>query len=54
MKVMLSAFAVAILMAAGAGAVLNAEFQTTAGARYVGSGAKLRPNEAGTNLVGKD
>lgn len=54
MKVMLSAFALAILVAAGAAFVLNSEFQVTADARYVGSGAVLRYNEAGSNLVGQD
>jgi hypothetical protein len=54
MRVMLSAFVLAIVVAVGAGFVLNSEFQATADARFVGSGASLRPNEAGYNLVGKD
>jgi len=54
MKVMLSAFAVAILIAVGAGYLLNTGYQMTADARFVGSGAQLRHNEAGYNLVGKD
>jgi hypothetical protein len=54
MKVMLSAFALAILLAVGAGYLLNSGYQMTADARFVGSGAQLRHNEAGYNLVGKD
>ena len=54
MKAILAAFGIAILLAAGAGFVLNSELQTTADARYVGSGAVLRHGEAGSNLVGKD
>lgn len=53
MGVMFSAFALAILVAVGAGFALNSEFQVTADERFVGSGAMLRPNEAGYNLVGK-
>jgi len=53
MRVMFSAFALAIVLAAGAGFVLNSEFQETADERFVGSGASLRPDEAGSNLVGK-
>ncbi len=52
MKIMLSAFAVAIIVAGGAAFILNSEFQTTADERFVGSGAVLRPHEAGSNLVG--
>jgi hypothetical protein len=54
MKVMLSAFALAIAIAAGAGLILNSEFQETADERFIGSGTSLQPNEAGHNLVGKD
>lgn len=53
MGVMFSAFVFAILVAVGAGFALNAEFQVKADERFVGSGALLRPNEAGYNLVGK-
>lgn len=52
MKVMLSAFAVAIMVAASAAFILNTEFQETADERFIGAGAVLRPNEAGSNLVG--
>lgn len=52
MKVMFSAFAVAILLAAGAAFVLNTEFQVTADERFVGAGTLLRGREAGSNLVG--
>lgn len=54
MKIMFSAFALAAIMAVGAGVLLNSQFQTTADARFVGSGAELRHNEAGSNLVGKN
>ena len=54
MKVMFSAFALAIMFAAGAAFVLNSEFQVTADERFVGSGAMLRHGEAGSNLVGSD
>lgn len=54
MRVMLFAFAVAVGLAAVAGYVLNTEYQVTADERFVGSGAQLRHNEAGSNLVGKD
>jgi len=54
MKAMFLGFAVAIVLAAGAGALLNTTYQSTADARFVGSGALLRHGEAGTNLVGKD
>lgn len=54
MKVMFSAFALAIMVAAAAAFVLNSEFQVTADERFVGSGAMLRHNEAGSNLVGQD
>jgi hypothetical protein len=54
MKAMLLGFAVAIVLAAGAGTLLNTSLQTTADARFVGSGAQLRHSEAGSNLVGKD
>jgi Na+(H+)/acetate symporter ActP len=54
MKVMISAFALAIVIAVGAGYLLNSSYQMTADARFVGSGAQLRHNEAGSNLVGKD
>lgn len=52
MKVMLSAFVVAIMVAASASFILNSEFQMTADERFVGSGTLLRPHEAGSNLVG--
>lgn len=54
MKAILAAFGIAILLAAGAGFFLNTGLQTTADARYMGSGAVLRHGEAGSNLVGKD
>jgi hypothetical protein len=54
MKVMLSSFALAIVLAVGAGVLLNSEFQTTVDERFVGSGALLNHNEAGANLVGPD
>jgi hypothetical protein len=54
MKAMVLAFAAAILVAVGAGYVLNAGYQQTADSRFVGSGAQLRGGEAGYNLVGKD
>ncbi len=54
MKAMLLASAVAIVIAAGAGYLLNTTYLTTADARYVGSGAQLRGGEAGYNLVGKN
>ncbi|PZU89753.1 MAG: hypothetical protein DI527_15615 [Chelatococcus sp.] len=54
MKVMFSAFALAIVVAAGAAFVLNSEFQVTADERFVGAGAELRHSEAGSNLVGPD
>ncbi|QCI67917.1 hypothetical protein [Phreatobacter stygius] len=54
MKVMLLGFLVAIVLATGAGMLLNATVQTTADARYTGAGAQLRHNEAGNNLVGRD
>jgi len=53
MRVMLSAFVAAVALAAGAGFLLNSQFQETADERFVGAGAELRHNEAGTNLVGK-
>ena len=55
MKVMFSAFAVAIILAASAGYLLNADVQMTAYERFVTSGAHLNSRtEAGTNLVGTD
>jgi hypothetical protein len=54
MKAMLLASAVAIVIAVGAGYLLNTTYLMTADARFVGSGAKLRGTEAGYNLVGKD
>ncbi|SEF87280.1 hypothetical protein [Bosea lathyri] len=54
MKVMLSAFAVAILLAVGAGTLLNTTFQQTADQRFTTTGAKLNHGEAGSNLVGQD
>jgi hypothetical protein len=54
MKAMLLAFAAAIIIAVGAGTLLNSTYQSTADARFVGSGAQLRHSEAGYNLVGKD
>ena len=42
------------MVAAAAAFVLNSEFQVTADERFVGSGAMLRHNEAGSNLVGQD
>jgi hypothetical protein len=54
MKAILAAFAIALVLAAGAGFFLNSGLQQTADARYVGSGAVLRHGEAGSNLVGKD
>lgn len=53
MKAIMLAFAVAIVMAVGAGYLLNTSYQQTADARFVGSGAQLRGSEAGYNLVGK-
>jgi hypothetical protein len=54
MKVMLSAFLCAIVLAAGAGMLLNSSFQETADERFTSAGAELRHAEAGSNLVGKD
>jgi hypothetical protein len=54
MKAMLLASAAAIVIAVGAGYLLNTTYQATADARYVGSGAQLRGSEAGYNLVGKN
>jgi len=54
MKVMLSAFVAAIILAAGAGYLLNSRFQKTADERFVGSGVELRHSEAGSNLVGRN
>ncbi len=54
MKAILLASAAAIVIAVGAGYLLNTTYLMTADARYVGSGAQLRGVEAGYNLVGKD
>ena len=54
MKVMILAFVLAILGAAGADFVLNSRYQVTADNRFAGPGAQLRGTEAGYNLVGKD
>ncbi|MGU9982293.1 hypothetical protein ACJ4V0_19845 [Phreatobacter sp. HK31-P] len=54
MKAMLLASAVAIVIAAAAGYLLNTTLLMTADARFVGSGTQLRGTEAGYNLVGKD
>jgi hypothetical protein len=53
MKAIVLAFAAAIVIAGGAGYLLNSTYQMTADARFVGSGAQLRGSEAGYNLVGK-
>lgn len=53
MKAIMLAFAAAIVMAVGAGYLLNTTYQQTVDARFVGSGAQLRGTEAGYNLVGK-
>lgn len=54
MKAMILAFAAAIVIAIGAGFVLNQSYLQTADSRFVGSGAQLRGGEAGSNLVGPD
>jgi hypothetical protein len=54
MKVMLSAFVVAILLAIGSGTLLDTSFQQTADQRFATGGAKLNHGEAGSNLVGED
>jgi len=53
MKAMILAFVAAVAIAAGAGFVLNSNYQMTADARFATTGAQLRGNEAGYNLVGK-
>ncbi|RDJ19709.1 hypothetical protein DWF00_19715 [Bosea caraganae] len=54
MKVMLVAFVSAVILAAGAGFLLNSRVQETADERFVGAGTELRHSEAGSNLVGKN
>jgi hypothetical protein len=53
MKAIVFAFAAAIVIAVGAGYLLNTTYQTTADARFSTTGAQLRGTEAGYNLVGK-
>ena len=53
MKAIVLAFAAAIVIAVGAGYLLNTTYQTTADARFSTTGAQLRGSEAGYNLVGK-
>ena len=53
MKAMFGAFGLAIVMAIGMAAFLNASYQSTASNRFNGSGADVR-DSAGYNLVGKD
>jgi hypothetical protein len=54
MKVMLFAFTAAIVLAIGAGLLLDTTFQKTADQRFVTAGAHLNHGEAGSNLVGAD
>lgn len=53
MKAIVFAFAAAIVIAVGAGYLLNTTYQTTADARFSTTGTQLRGTEAGYNLVGK-
>lgn len=53
MKTIYLSMAVALMLAVGAGLLLNASYQQTASVRFVGSGADVR-GDAGYNLVGKD
>lgn len=54
MKAMFVSFLAAAVIGIGAGTLLNASYQATAGDRFTTSGVQLRQGEAGANLVGAD